>query len=59
MPWQFTEGLSSNLSRAFPVVIVFPYIHERRYAKRMPLVLGGVIAFAIQASFAVWRTASH
>jgi Na+-translocating ferredoxin:NAD+ oxidoreductase RnfD subunit len=49
MPWQFTEGLSSNLSRAFPVLIVCLGIFMNwRYTKRMPLVLGWVLAFALQ-----------
>ncbi len=49
MPWQFTEGLSSNLSSAFPVLIVCLGIFMNwRYTKRMPLVLGWVLAFALQ-----------
>jgi enediyne biosynthesis protein E5 len=49
MPWQFTEGLSSNLSSAFPVVIVCLGIFMNwRYTKRMPLILGWVLAFALQ-----------
>jgi hypothetical protein len=49
MPWQFTEGLSSNLSRVFPVVVIALGTYMNwRYAKRMPLVLGWVLAFAIQ-----------
>jgi hypothetical protein len=49
MPWQFTEGLSSNLSSAFPVVIVcLGTFMNWRYTRRMPLVLGWVLAFAIQ-----------
>ena len=49
MPWQFTEGLSSNLSSAFPVVIVCLGIFMNwRYTRRMPLVLGWVLAFALQ-----------
>ncbi len=49
MPWQFTERLGSNLSSAFPVVIiVLGTFMNMRYAKRMPLVLGWVIAFALQ-----------
>ena len=49
MPWQFTETLSSNLSSAFPVVVIClgTYMNVR-YAKRMPLVLGWVFAFALQ-----------
>jgi hypothetical protein len=49
MPWQFTEGLSSNWSSAFAVVVVVlgTYMNSY-YAKRMPLVLGWVLAFAIQ-----------
>jgi hypothetical protein len=49
MPWQFTERLSSNLSSAFPVVVIClgTYMNVR-YAKRMSLVLGWVIAFALQ-----------
>lgn len=49
MPWQFTEKLSSNLSGAFPVVIIcLGTFMNVRYAKRMPLVLAWVFAFAIQ-----------
>ena len=49
MPWQFTESLSSNLSSAFPVVVVALGIYmNSRYSRRMPLVLGWVVAFAIQ-----------
>lgn len=49
MPWQFTETLSSNLSSAFPVVIIcLGTFMNVRYAKRMPLVLGWVCAFALQ-----------
>ena len=49
MPWQFTEGLSSNLSSAFPVLIVcLGTFLNWRYTKRMPLVLGWVLAFALQ-----------
>lgn len=49
MPWQFTEELSSNLSRAFPVLIVCLGVFMNwRYTKRMPLVLGWVLAFALQ-----------
>ena len=49
MPWQFTEQLSSNLSSAFPVVIIcLGTFMNVRYAKRMPLVLGWVCAFALQ-----------
>ncbi len=49
MPWQFTESLSSNLSGAFPVVIIcLGTFMNVRYAKRMPLVVGWVVAFALQ-----------
>ncbi len=49
MPWQFTENLSSNWSTAFPViVIVLGTYMNWRYAKRLPLVLGWVVGFAIQ-----------
>ena len=49
MPWQFTERLSSNWSTAFPVIIIILGTYMNwRYAKRMPLVLGWVVAFAIQ-----------
>jgi hypothetical protein len=49
MPWQFTESLSSNLSSAFPVLIVcLGTFMNMRYARRMPLVLGWVFAFALQ-----------
>jgi Na+-translocating ferredoxin:NAD+ oxidoreductase RnfD subunit len=49
MPWQFTERLGSNLSTAFPVLIICLGIFMIvRYAKRMPLVLGWVFAFALQ-----------
>lgn len=49
MPWQFTERLGSHLSSAFPVVVIClgTYMNAR-YAKRMPLVLGWVGAFALQ-----------
>jgi enediyne biosynthesis protein E5 len=49
MPWQFTESLSSHLSSAFPVVVIVlgTYMNVR-YARRMPLVLGWVFAFALQ-----------
>ena len=49
MPCQFTESLSSNWSSAFPVVVVALGIYmNSRYSRRMPLVLGWVVAFAIQ-----------
>lgn len=49
MPWQFTEALSSNLSSAFPVVIVcLGMFMNWRYTKRIPLILGWVLAFALQ-----------
>ena len=49
MPWQFTESLSSNLSSAFPVVVVaLGTFMNWRYTRRMPLILGWVLAFAIQ-----------
>ena len=49
MPWQFTESLSSNWSSAFAViVIVLGTYMNWYYAKRMPLVLAWVLAFAIQ-----------
>jgi hypothetical protein len=49
MPWQFTEGLSSNWSSAFAViVIVLGTYMNWYYAKRMPLVLAWVATFAIQ-----------
>lgn len=49
MPWQFTEGLSSNWSSAFAVVVIVLGTYMNwRYAKRMPLVLAWVLAFAIQ-----------
>jgi hypothetical protein len=49
MPWQFTEALSSNLSSAFPVLIIcLGTFMNVRYARRMPLVLGWVFAFALQ-----------
>jgi Na+-translocating ferredoxin:NAD+ oxidoreductase RnfD subunit len=49
MPWQFTESLSSNWSSAFPVIVMALGIYmNSRYSRRMPLVLGWVVAFAIQ-----------
>ena len=49
MPWQFTERLSSHWSSAFAViVIVLGTYMNWYYAKRMPLVLAWVLAFAIQ-----------
>jgi Na+-translocating ferredoxin:NAD+ oxidoreductase RnfD subunit len=49
MPWQFTENLSGNWSGAFSViVIVLGTYMNWYYAKRMPLVLAWVFAFAIQ-----------
>ena len=49
MPWQFTESLSSNWSSAFPVIVVALGTYMNwHYTKRMPLVLGWVLAFAIQ-----------
>lgn len=49
MPWQFTENLSSNWSSAFAViVIVLGTYMNWYYAKRIPLVLGWVLVFAIQ-----------
>lgn len=49
MPWQFTEGLSSGTSRAFPVLLVcLGFFMNWRYSKRLPLVLGWVGAFALQ-----------
>src|SRR4029079_19237533 len=49
MPWQFTESLSSHWSSAFPVVVIALGIYmNSRHRRRMPLVLGWVVAFAIQ-----------
>lgn len=49
MPWQFTESLSSHWSSAFAaVVVVLGTYMNWYYAKRMPLVLGWVLAFAVQ-----------
>lgn len=49
MPWQFTESLSSNWSSAFAVIVVVLGTYMNwRYTKRMSLVLGWVLAFAIQ-----------
>jgi hypothetical protein len=49
MPWQFTESLSSHWSSAFPVVVIALGTYMNwYYAKRMPLVLGWVLAFALQ-----------
>lgn len=49
MPWQFTENLSSNWGSVFAViVIVLGTYMNWYYAKRMPLVLAWVAAFAIQ-----------
>lgn len=49
MPWQFTENLSSNWSSAFAVIVIFLGTYMNLYyAKRIPLVLGWVAAFAIQ-----------
>ena len=49
MPWQFTENLSGNWSSAFAViVIVLGTYMNSYYAKRMPLVLAWVVAFALQ-----------
>jgi enediyne biosynthesis protein E5 len=52
MPWQFTESLSSNWSSAFPVIVVALGTYMNwHYTRRMPLVLGWVVAFAIQGEF--------
>lgn len=52
MPWQFTENLSSGWSSAFPVIVVaLGTFMNWRYTRRMPLVLGWVLAFAIQGEF--------
>ena len=49
MPWQFTESLSGKWSSVFAViVIVLGTYMNWHYAKRMPLVLGWLAAFAIQ-----------
>ena len=49
MPWQFTESLSSNWGSAFAVIVVVLGTYMNwHYAKRMPLVLGWIAAFAIQ-----------
>jgi hypothetical protein len=49
MPWQFTESLSSNWSGAFSVIVlVLGTYMNWHYTRRMPLVLGWVLAFAIQ-----------
>jgi hypothetical protein len=49
MPWQFTESLSSNWSSAFAVIVVVLGTYMNwRYTRRMSLVLGWVLAFAIQ-----------
>jgi Na+-translocating ferredoxin:NAD+ oxidoreductase RnfD subunit len=49
MPWQFTESLSSNWSSAFAVVVVVLGTYMNwYYAKRMPVVVAWVVAFAIQ-----------
>jgi Na+-translocating ferredoxin:NAD+ oxidoreductase RnfD subunit len=49
MPYQFTEGLSGGMSRAFPVLIVCLGVYLNwRYARRLPLVLGWVLGFALQ-----------
>lgn len=49
MPWQFTEGLSGGLARAFPVLVVCLGIFMNwRYSRRLPLVLAWVVAFALQ-----------
>lgn len=49
MPWQFTEGLSGGIGRAFSVLVVCLGIFMNwRYSKRLPLVLAWMIAFALQ-----------
>ena len=49
MPWQFTENLSSNWSTAFAVIVIILGTYMNLYyAKRIPLVLAWVAAFAIQ-----------
>ena len=49
MPWQFTESLSSNWGSAFAVIVVVLGTYMNwHYAKRMPLVLGWIAAFALQ-----------
>lgn len=49
MPWQFTESLSGNLSRLFPVIIIcLGTFMNWRYTRRMPLILAWVIVFALQ-----------
>jgi Na+-translocating ferredoxin:NAD+ oxidoreductase RnfD subunit len=49
MPWQFTESLSTNWSIVFPIVVIALGTYMNwYYAKRMPLVLAWVIAFAVQ-----------
>lgn len=49
VPYQFTEHLAGGMSRALPVLIVcIGTFMNWRYTKRMPLVLGWVIAFALQ-----------
>lgn len=49
VPYQFTEHLTGGMSRALPVLIIcIGTFMNWRYTKRMPLVLGWVIAFALQ-----------
>ena len=49
MPWQFTETLSSNPSRVFPVIVLcLGTFMNWRYTRRMPLILAWVIVFALQ-----------
>src|SRR4030095_8966671 len=49
MPWQFTENLSGNWSTAFAVIVVILGTYMNwYYARRMALVIGWMLAFAVQ-----------
>jgi hypothetical protein len=50
MPWQFTENLSGWLKWLLPALIVITgSLLNARFTRRLPLVLGWAMAFALQA----------
>jgi enediyne biosynthesis protein E5 len=49
MPWQFTENLSGNWSTAFAAIVVILGTYMNwYYARRIALVIGWMLAFAVQ-----------
>ena len=49
MPWQFTENLTTHWSTAFALIVVtFGTYLNWYYARRIPLVIGWMLAFGVQ-----------